>query len=160
MVNGLNPNWRLPEKSISSLCSMLNRGPASVFINSFEISAKQFQTIVSACTSCKKIRFNDCKIGTENLRFRTSFAQDIRALSFYACGHSERSNWDEYPERIYNLLKAIAQSGLKQKLQIFDFHKANIAVQDMIDWIIELGLERLKVIYYEKRKKHILHLSE
>ncbi|CAI2374754.1 unnamed protein product [Moneuplotes crassus] len=144
--------WVLPNKALPSLCSILNKNTQIVFLYSLEISKKQLQRIISNSTRCLRVTFGNCKLEIKDLKFSTGFIAELTFLSFIGCALVKHSDWQNHPEHIYHLLKAISSSRLKNTLKKLDLYPLKLNLQDMESWIKELNLEKLQIIYKPKTK--------
>ncbi|CAI2384900.1 unnamed protein product [Moneuplotes crassus] len=140
LIKGSDQIWWFPNKAMISICAIINRGTQLMTFQKLSISRKQFQRIISSLSNCRKLRFQECKICTENIRFKAKFQRRINCLSMVDCGSKEYSDWAKHPQRVYGLLEGIAKSGLKGNLKVLEITLAKVDAETFKSWATELGL--------------------
>ncbi|CAI2384899.1 unnamed protein product [Moneuplotes crassus] len=147
LINGPKTIADFPSKGMSSFCKILNKGTSSICFEKLYFPRKQMQRIISACTSCEQMRFSFCIVRIENAKFRTTFRNKISILSFLNCEGVNKSDWDEYSGKVYYLLKAISQSGLRKRLEELNLGQTILKKETVMNWTNELGLEDMKISF-------------
>lgn len=153
IIRGTGVEWRILSKQWVDITTMLNKGPSYISFDKFLITRKAFPRIISSATALNKLRFSAWKINTQGIKLRKTFSNKIRALEFFNCGAADKSNWVEYPQRVYDLLLAISNSNLKDNLECINFYKMVFTTSQMNEWMETLGLDKLQVHFTDKESR-------
>ena len=89
--------------------------------------------------------FEDCKLPGEQITLDSKVNSNIHRLVFYDTGKRENSNWEDYPERFENLMRAVSKSSIKESLKVIEIEDCGVTI-DKGELIMEsLGMDDVEV---------------
>ena len=109
---------------MNSLLKAISNASKEVWINWFDISPGDLQQIIKASYRTERLIFCQCNIYLSHpLDFSICSKYNIKFLSFYYCGDSERtSDFLIDPACFESIIEAIAKSGLRFSLEKLDIY--------------------------------------
>ena len=108
-------------------------------------SRKDFQNVITGASNWEVIRFYSCDILASKLRFPKSRKFKIQELDFDECGDQPRSNWKKYPKRFNSIIKAIAQSKMKNSLKVIKIKKSKLVYKDVKDKFSFYKMDKISI---------------
>ncbi|CAI2358787.1 unnamed protein product [Moneuplotes crassus] len=119
---------------INELCSLSSKIEERFVIRNFEVSQSHLHTLLAAYKHTKYFCLDSCNLSLNSIfSFEGSLqGSTLQVLDLSSCGSSQLGNWEKYPSRFKNLIKALAQE------KDFKRNLKQIRVEDC-------GMERSKV---------------
>ena len=90
--------------------------------------------------------FEDCKLSGDKITINSKAKSNIRKLELYDTGKRANSNWEDYPERFENLMRAISQSNIKESLWSIEIESCGITMEQGNLIMESLGMDDVDVI--------------
>ena len=112
----------------------------------FSFTKDSFEQFVKSCSKTARLIFMCCKINLDSDIDLSGPTYNLSYLSFYCC-HCQNSNWKTKSGDFEKIVKAIAQSGLKDSLKT-------------INECGNIGVENVKKILKEFNLKHVSAVQE
>ena len=89
--------------------------------------------------------FVNCEISFEDVTIISKFKSHLQELNFEKTGQKKSSNWEEYPQRFKNLMKAVSLSDIKNSLQNIDITDCGISQEEGQSILEDIGMRNLEI---------------
>ena len=132
---------------IPDLCRVLPKILDKIEFESLILLKRDLQHIFNNSLNWQELRILNCKLEFEDITITWKTKSNIKTLDLVKSGTKDNSNWEEYPERFGNLMKAVSESGIKESLKEIYIDFCGVTRERVIS-ILE-SLEIKNIIFHE-----------
>ena len=97
-----------------------------IVFENFIFTQRDFKHIIYNCFNWEIVAINFWKLDFEDITITCKAKSKIKKLGFWESGSKSNSNWEEHPQRFFNLMKAISESSIKESLQSINIGNGGI----------------------------------
>ena len=101
----------------SSLSRLFWKWFTEIRLHHLIIGQRDFSNILNNCFNWTVLEFFNCKLAFEEVKITNKAKSNIISLSFNNSGRHKNSNWEERPDRLESLIRAISKWSIKESLQ-------------------------------------------
>ena len=98
-----------------------------ISMSNHEFSKTSLEEVVKASANCGLLEFINCKFDCEQQLDFSGATYTMSSLSFSGCGTIQDNKWENNENRFINLMKGIANSGLKHSLATIDIRQCGVS---------------------------------
>lgn len=119
---------------------------SSVFINNWKMNYQSFEKLVTASHKAKRLVLRAVQWDTDYpLNFTGSTEYSIEYIGLAYTGREKFSNWGEKPQRLENIIQAIANCGLANSVQVISMHEFGLTEQQVKDMLVKYDLSHINL---------------